>query len=204
MRLGLMDSRPWKRALLVFVLSGILGSCSPDDLLDVAYPDYITEQAIESASGAEALRVAAIGGFARFLNQGPAAVVNDALWSDQLVSARIFLDFLDHRTAYPTADDIGYIDWSEAHNQALRAVKAMTEYLPDGPDKDTKIGHMYVLDGVGMTILAELYCNGIPFGEVVDGQMVFEETPLTYNQVFERAIERLDAALAIRRLLEPR
>jgi starch-binding outer membrane protein, SusD/RagB family len=197
MRSGFIDSHPLGRALLVLLLSATVGGCSPDDLLDVEYPDFITEAAIGTSAGADALRIRAIGDFAQLFNGNMALATTGALWTDELASGRQQYDFFDNRANYRRDWDISFRHWSNLRNQSLRAVEAMTSFLPDGPDKSTKIGHMKALDGLGMVLMAEHYCSGIPIGRIEDGKMVFDETPLTYNQLFELGIQQLDAALAV-------
>lgn len=196
MRSRIRDPRPRGRALLMLALSGAVVSCSPNDLLEVENPDFITEESVGNAAGAEAFRVRAIGDFANLLNGAYNLVIGGALMSDELASGRQQLDWLDQR-AYDNTLDLSSASWSNVHNQAMRAVEALRKYLPDGADKSTKVGHMHMLDGMGMTLLAEHYCNGIPFGSIVDGEMVFEDPPLSYNQVFQRSIVQYDSALAI-------
>ena len=189
-------SRPWSRMFLALVLGGAVATCDPDDLLDVEYPDYITEESVGNAAGALAFYNRAIGDFAWMTNGAYNLVIGGGLMSDELASGRPALDFFDNRD-YQNNRDLSSTSWSRLHNQSIRAADAMNELLPEGEDKSTKVGHMHMLDGMGMTLLAEHYCNGIPFGSVVDGELAFEETPLSYNQVFERAITAFDAALAV-------
>jgi hypothetical protein len=187
--------RAWKGALLVLALMAVTG-CEPDKLLEVDTPDIITLDAINNAAGAEALRARAIGDLAVLVNGNLGLATTGALMADELASGRPQLDWLDNRN-YDETQDINFRQWASQKNSAERAIAALQKYLPAGADRDTKVGHMYMLLGMGMTLLAEHYCNGIPFGRVEDGQMVFEETPLTYTQVFERAIAHYDSALAI-------
>ena len=57
-------SRPWSRMFLALVLGGAVATCDPDDLLEVEYPDYITEESVGNAGGAIAFYNRAIGDFA--------------------------------------------------------------------------------------------------------------------------------------------
>jgi len=106
--------------------------------------------------------------------------------------------------------DLGTIQIDNAANQdafrLLQRARAAAECAASrfgelGPDEP---GHAEVLAlaGFSTVLLGEHYCSGIPFSTLNEsGQFEFG-TPLTTQQVFERAVERFTAALEVARTAE--
>src|SRR6185503_10324842 len=70
---------------------------------------------------------------------------------------------------------------------AIRAAEA---------DKVAEIAEQYFIMGYSEMLLAELFCNGAPLGETVDGQFTLG-TPKTNQEVFAIALAHLDTALSL-------
>src|SRR6185437_8536637 len=73
------------------------------------------------------------------------------------------------------------------------AIAAVQQYIPDST---ADLGEMYNSLAFLEMSLAENFCNGIPLGHTVSGEVTYG-APLTDAQVLDSAITHLDSALAI-------
>jgi starch-binding outer membrane protein, SusD/RagB family len=190
----------WPRAIWVApIVTGalLLAACSTKDLLTVETPDIITPDKINNAAGAEALRARAIGDFATLLNGNLGLANIGGLFADELVNARPGLDHIDQRK-YDETQNYNFSQWTAAKNRGERAIASLKKYLAAGADQNTKVGHMYTLVGMSHILVAEHFCNGIPFGRVSEtGDLEFEQTPASVEEVFRRAVAQFDSALQV-------
>jgi len=190
-------------ALAVGVLTA--AGCNPrDELLSPQQPGTILPGDISSAgvAGAEALRTGALGRFQQLSpgggngNQTEATLLGDLL-GDVWKSGDTFSQHneTDQRIVQTNNSVLStaYSDLTRSrgfYRDAIRAIKAAE------PDKSAEIAEQYFTMGYSEMLLAELFCNGTPLGETVDGQFTLG-TPLTNQQVFAVALTHLDSAIAL-------
>jgi hypothetical protein len=121
-----------------------------------------------------------------------------------------FTDELGNSETFPTRkeyDQRGPIDLKngtllavfrnlhQARRSAERAAAALKEFSAT-PATDTRIAETYSLAGFTYIAMGENYCSGVPVSEAeIDGSLTFGD-PLTTTDLFTRAIERFDSALA--------
>ena len=74
------------------------------------------------------------------------------------------------------------------YRDAINAIRAAE------PDKPAEIAEQYFIMGYSEMLLGELFCNGIPLSETIDGQFTYT-APLTNDQVWTIALTHLDSAL---------
>jgi hypothetical protein len=179
-----------------------LGAC--DDLLEPQQPGIITPGSVAEAgaTGAQALYVGALGALQSWTGGGSGAssqnlwVFADLLtdvWktSDTFVQ-RINMD----RRAVEDNDGVvegAYTDATQSRGFYRDALRSLRQFLPDEPEKQA---HMYFALGYTEMNMAEVFCNGIPLGETVNGQVTYTD-PLTNAQVFELALVHLDSAISL-------
>ena len=80
----------------------------------------------------------------------------------------------------------------QARGRARDAINALEQFDPSATGK-THIGEMYLQMGYIEEELSQAFCNGIPFGETVNGNPAVHQ-PLTDAQGFALAIARFDTA----------
>jgi hypothetical protein len=72
---------------------------------------------------------------------------------------------------------------------------AITSIRAAEPDKAAEIAEQYFVMGYSEMLLAELFCNGTPLGETINGEFTLGK-PLTNQEVFAIALVHLDSALS--------
>ena len=176
-----------------------LGACSTDKLTEVQTPDQITPEQANSATGAAALRAAALGNFANYFagdNAGGGVGMNIAtgLLGDEMITARGGTEHLDTRAVneavFPATV---WATFGQANTQIIRAIKTVKQYTPDGASKTSQIAQLYMLQGFTYVIAGESFCNGIPVGNADDANPKTEI--LSNSQLFDKAIAYFDTAL---------
>jgi hypothetical protein len=172
-----------------------------DTLLDAPIPTVIDPSAVQSADGAEALRIGAIGRL-RQITAGSGA--GDSPWmfagliTDEWKSSDTFSqrNETDQRLVQTNNSNLTPIlrDLYRARNSAREALNALTEFKPD---PSANLGQMYFVMAMGELYLAEWFCNGIPLGDASTGAAVYGETAYTNAEVYAIAKAHLDSALTL-------
>src|SRR5665213_2457651 len=86
--------------------------------------------------------------------------------------------------------------YTAAQNSRGRFYDAINALTTASPDKKSEIAEMYWGVGLVEMSLSEVFCNGVPFGSVVNGSPVYTD-PLTNQQGFALSITHFDSALAL-------
>lgn len=182
-----------------------LAACSRGDLLEVATPDQITPDVAASAVGANAQRVSAIGNFAFFYGGDyggsfHGVSITSGLLSDEMEQARGGTEHVDSRAQNEALNPLTttWASVGQANTQLIRAIKAVGQYAPEGTTtekstKATQIAQLYALRGMLLTIVGEIYCNGVPIGDANDTDP--KTDILTNAQLWTRALSQFDSAL---------
>lgn len=196
-----MNMRPICLALTGALLIP-LAACEPGDLLEVKDPDVVSPGGFQDETALPAVHAAAIGDFAVSYagdpDQGDAGqVLMSGLVTDEFYHTGTFdtRESLDRRLLSETNPHVEstFRALHRARVSAERAANLFAEFAPDDED------HAEVLNLAGFTyvMFGENYCSGVPFSRVADdGSLEFGE-PETTTQVFTRAVDRFDAALAV-------
>ncbi len=209
-------ARPTPRRARVpaVVVAGLLGAaaCRPADVLNVPAPAGVADpNAFHDATGAQALRIGAIGVLANAVGTGTvlgptAGVVQDGgFLGDEFNYTPVFLYFyhpVDSRnTGLVTsigsgvyATDGAYIALQKARITALDAARALQGY--GGSAARSQVGEMYALAGYTELFLAEGYCSGVPLSQLTPGTGVQLGVPLTTDSLFAVAALAFDTALS--------
>lgn len=194
-----------RRALWLAAALLPFAACSRADLLEVATPDQITPDMAASAVGANALRVSAIGNFAFFYGGDyggsfHGVSITSGLLSDEMEQARGGTEHVDSRAQNEAVQPLT-TTWSsvgQANTQLIRAIKALRQYAPEGTTaekntKATQIAQLYALRGMLLTIVGEIYCNGVPIGDANDASP--KTDVLTNAQLWDRALGQFDSSV---------
>jgi hypothetical protein len=175
-----------------------------DTFLSPQQPGTILPSDISSAgvAGAEAIRVGALGRFQQVSpgggngNQTEATLLGDLL-GDVWKSGDTFTQHneTDQRSINTNNSVLStaYSDLNRSrgfYRDAIRAIKAVE------PEKTAEIAEQYFVMGYSEMLLGELFCNGIPLSETVNGSYTYSK-PLTNQEVFAVAITHFDSALTL-------
>ncbi len=185
------------------VLGGLLlGACSThDELLAPQNPGVISPASTANTSAADALYVGALGRWKNAMNGNGGnteALWNwEALFTDEDMSADTFSqrDDADQRNS-ATNDGVLtpiYGNAQQIRGFARSAINGLLAF-DKSPLGVQHVGEMYLEMGYTEMELSEVFCNGIPFGETVNGVPQYT-APLTDAQGFALALSRLDTAL---------
>jgi len=174
-----------------------LASCARSDLLGVSTPDAITTSNLNSADGAEGLRVGAIRNFKLMTALDESSWFYGGLLVDEWKSADTFIqrDETDQRTVSEDNSlvTVAYRDIHRARIQAYQAAGALDTYKPTSKGE---IGEMWFIKGYAELQSASDFCNGQPFADLSSGSPDLG-TPLAGADAFKLALASFDTALSI-------
>jgi hypothetical protein len=172
-----------------------------DTLLDAPIPTVIDPSAVQSADGAEALR---IGAFSRLRTITAGSGSGDSPWmfagllTDEWKSSDTFSqrNETDQRLVQTNNANLTPIlrDLYRTRNSAREALNALNQYKKDPA---YNLGQMYFTMAMGELYLAEWFCNGIPLGDASTGAAVYGTTSYTNAEVYAIAKAHLDSALTL-------
>lgn len=180
------------------------GACNVrDEFLSPQQPGTILPGDIAGAgvAGAEAIRVGALGRFQQLTpgggngNQTEATLLGDLL-ADVWKSGDTFSQHNETDQRVVTTNNsvlsTAYSDLTRSRGFYRDAINAI---LAVEADKKAEVAEQYFAMGYSEMLLAELFCNGTPLGETVNGQFTLG-TPKTNAEVYAVALAHLDTALA--------
>lgn len=182
-----------------------LTACS--GLLDVETPDIARPEDLTSGPGLAALRAGAFGDFS--LTYGGDASPSDAQ-EGQILATGLFTDEFKktgtdpQRIAYdarrPDPNGVGakltnfFANLHRARYAAEATAAAYTAAAPD--DMDDVVAEMMNLSGFVYVFLGETFCSGVPVSTLTSSGDIEYGAGLTTEELFQRAVERFDAAIA--------
>lgn len=190
-------------ALVALAWLALPVACSnvKDTLLDAPIPTIIDPSAVQSADGAEALRIGALGrlrGLTAGSGSGDSPWMFAGLLTDEWKSSDTFLERnqADQRAVLENNANLGPVfrDLFRARTSAKEAIAALNQYKPT---PSANIGQMYFVMALAESYLGEWFCNGIPLGDASSGVPQYGDTQLTNAQIFAVALAHLDTGLAL-------
>lgn len=193
----------WGVAAATVVAGGVLATAcnAKQELLAPQQPGVIPPSAVTSATAADALYTGAMGRFVRAMNYGTGGNQEglwnwEALFTDEVRSADTFSQRNDaDQRNLATNDGVMtpiYQQTQQVRGRARDAINALLKYDASATGKQ-HVGEMFYVMGYTELLLNQAFCNGVPFGETVDGQPVYGQ-PLTNADGFKLAIAHLDSA----------
>ncbi len=184
-------------ALALGLGMALTAACSPTDILDVEDPDIIAPSDVESAAGANAVRIGAIGRFVSATTGSGEFFMLSGLFADEWINGDSFIarQEIDQRIITPQNSflETANRQLHRARLSAEQAVALLDEYAPNAPGWHT--GEMYFVQSFVRNTIAEHYCSGVIFSTVEDGQVEFG-SPVTTTQAFESALALTNQGLA--------
>src|SRR6185437_12820977 len=161
-------------AVLLVLATGALTACNKDKILTVTDPDIINPGAVQSAEGAEALRVGALnrisdvtGGLqgSGSLNEGIfhfSGVVADEWRSTDTFVQR---DEADSRSI-TEANTAMTLEARGLHRTRIAASQAIPLLRQFKPANISDVGQMFWVQGWAEMSIAENFCNGMPLSSL--------------------------------------
>ncbi len=191
-------------ALGVATLSA-LGACDAGALLEVTDPDIINPSDVQSAAGANAVRIGAIarltaattgGGLTNGGANSEGLFLLSGLFTDEWQNGDSFIarQEVDQRVITPQNTFLTDVNRNlqRARLAAAQAVRLLRQYVPTASATD--VAEMYFIQAYVETIIGEHYCNGLVLGNLSDPEQY--GVRITTAAAFEQALAHADSGLA--------
>lgn len=174
---------------LVAGMTALVAACSPTEILEVEDPDIINPGNVQSAAGAEAVRLGALSRFNGATSGDESLFFLGGLFSDEWVNGDSFIarQEVDQRVITPENTFVTAAN-RQLHRARLSAQQAaglIRAYNPAAPG--WHVAEMSMIQAYAITLLAEHFCDGLVFSDVVDGREEYG-SPITTTAAFERAL----------------
>lgn len=185
-----------RAAAIGTLLAATLTAGCRDTLLGVVTPDIIKPSDLNSAGGAEGLRVGAIGRLAAMTAGDESSWLYGGLLVDEYKSGDTFIqrDQADSRSIDPSNSFVAsaYRDITRARTDAYQALQSLKTYEPTAVSYQ---GQMWFVEGFAELQAAADFCNGITFADLSTSPPT-AGTPMSDSAVFTMALAAFDSALA--------
>jgi starch-binding outer membrane protein, SusD/RagB family len=188
-----------RAAGLALVAAGLLLTTSCEtDLLVVETPDIIDPGDVQSAAGANAVRIGALARFVQATTGTESLLLLGGLFTDEWVNGDTFIarheldrrDVKDDNTFLTTASR----NLHRARLSAQQAIVLLDRWLPNAPA--WQVAEMHFMLAYLENLAAEHYCDGLVFSTVIDGLETFG-VPTTTVAAFEQALGHADNGLRL-------
>lgn len=179
-----------------------LAACNPTDVLEVHDPDIIDPSSVQSAAGADAVRLGAIGRLNAATSGGSSATEGlfllSGLFADEWNNGDSFIARweVDQRSITPQNNFLTDMDrlLQRSRVSASQAVGLLQQFKPTGAVAD--VAEMYFVQAYVENAIGEHYCNGLVLSNVVDGVEQYG-SPMSTQAAFELALAHADSGLAL-------
>lgn len=192
--------RIFRSAALSTLAAGVVAvsACSPTDILDVTDPDIINPADVQSAAGANAVRLGALARLTTATSGSGEFFMLSGMFADEYINGDSFIarQEIDQRiiTVQNNFLTDANRDLHRARLSGEQAVELLTEFSPNAPG--WHVAEMYFVQAYVKNLMAEHYCNGLVFSTVVDGREEFG-TPVSTTETFEQALAHVTTGLPL-------
>jgi hypothetical protein len=200
-----MIARLRRRVTFTLLASLAIAGCSSEQILDVDVQDEIDPSNVQSASGANAVRIGALarlnaatsGTTSGLIGGTEGLFLLGGLLADEYNNGDSFIarQEIDQRTV--TTANTFLTDANRVLHRtrlaAEQAIDLLAQYNPSAPA--WQVGEMYFVQAYVINLLAEHYCDGLVFSTVIDGREEYG-VPITTAAAFERALALATDGLA--------
>ena len=194
----LMARSHWRHALLSGVLAVAASSCGPSEFLGIEDPDIINPSNVQSAAGANAVRLGALARLNSASSGGESLVLLGGLFTDEWINGDSFIGRQEVDQRVITVQNSFVTDASRslhrARLSAQQAIELLAEFAPAAPGWQP--AEMFLVQAYIENMTAETFCNGLVFSTVIDGDEVYG-TPMTTTDAFNRALAHADSGLTL-------
>jgi hypothetical protein len=188
------------RALMVAAAASTiaLAACSPTDVLEVTDPDIVNPADVQSAAGANAVRIGALARFNTATSGGESLFLLGGLFADEWVNGDSFIARQEIDQRVVTVNNGFLTDANRALHRARlsaeQALQLLERWDPNAPGWQP--AEMQFVQAFVINIIGEHYCDGVVFSTVVDGREEYG-TQITTAAAFQRALEHATDGLAM-------
>jgi hypothetical protein len=179
-----------------------LAACRPTEVLEVQDPDIINPSDVQSAAGANAVRLGAIGRFTDALTcagcSSEGLFLLSGLFADEWNNGDSFIARweVDQRSITPQNNFLTDMNrmLQRSRASANQAIGLLQKFKPTGAVAD--VAEMYFIEAYVENAIGEHYCNGLVLSSMVDGVEQYG-SPSTTQAAFELALAHADSGLAL-------
>lgn len=182
----------------LFSVTLSLTGCSPEQVLQVETPDIIEPGNVQSAAGAQGVRVGALARLAAATSGSESLFLLGGLFADEWNNGDSFIARQEVDQRVVTVQNNFLTDANRVLHRtriaAEQAVELLTEFDPDAAR--WQVAEMHFLQAYTVNLMAEHYCDGLVFSTLVDGVEQYGQ-PMTTTAAFERALKHAEDGLAL-------
>jgi starch-binding outer membrane protein, SusD/RagB family len=171
-------------------------ACDTGELLQVETPDIIDPSSVQSAAGAEAVRIGALARFVQATTGTESLLLLGGLFADEWVNGDTFIarQEIDRRAV---TEDNTFLTTAarnlhRARLSAEQAIDLLAQHSPNAPG--WQVAEMYFIQAYLMNLAGEMYCDGLVFSTVTAQGEQFG-SPMMTTAAFEQALARADEGL---------
>jgi len=191
-------SRTRFRHVLLCAFALASTSCDTTEFLGIEDPDIINPSNVQSAAGANAVRLGALARLNQATSGGESLLLLGGLFTDEWINGDSFIgrQEVDQRTI--TIQNSFVTDASRSLHRARlaahQALDLLAEFAPTAPGWQS--AEMFLVEAYIENLAAENFCNGLVFSGVIDGVEVYG-SPMTTADAFSRALAHADSGIAL-------
>jgi starch-binding outer membrane protein, SusD/RagB family len=187
-----------RSAGLLLAALTLSGGCAPSDVLDVQDPDIINPADVQSPAGADAVRLGALARFTSATSGAEGLFLLGGLFADEWVNGDSFIARQEIDQRVITIQNNFLTDANRvlhrARLSAQQAIELLEKYNPSAPAY--QVAEMYFVQAYVINMMAEHYCDGLIFSDVVAGREEYG-SPITTAAAFNRALTLANDGLAL-------
>jgi hypothetical protein len=188
---------PHMRRVVALTITASLVACEPTEFLTIEDPDIVNPSNVQSAAGANAVRLGAIGRLNSATSGDESFFLLGGLFADEWNNGDSFIgrQEIDQRvvTFQNTFLTAAVRQAHRARLSAEQAVGLLEEFVPTNLAQRAE---MFWVQAFVINMLAEHMCNGLAFSTVVNGVEEFG-TQKTTTEAFEMALAKANDGLAL-------
>lgn len=193
------SGRTAARAMIALSFATLaVGGCSPERLLDVESPDIIEPANVQSAAGAQGVRIGALARLASATSGSESLFLLGGLFADEWNNGDSFIARQEIDQRVITMQNNFLTDANRVLHRtriaAEQAVELLAKYDPEAAR--WQVAEMHFLQAYTVNLMAEHYCDGLVFSTLVEGVEQYGQ-PITTTAAFERALKHAEDGIAL-------
>ena len=194
----LMARSHWRHVMVLGALALASTACDTTEFLGVEDPDIINPSNVQSAAGANAVRLGALSRLNSASSGGESMLLLGGLFTDEWINGDSFIGRQEVDQRVITVQNSFVTDASRslhrARLSAQQAIELLSEFAPTAPGWQP--AEMYLVQAYIENLAAEHFCNGLVFSSVIDGAEVYG-SPITTADAFAKALAHADSGLTL-------
>jgi hypothetical protein len=188
----------WRHVMVLGALALASTACDTTEFLGVEDPDIINPSNVQSAAGANAVRLGALSRLNSASSGGESLLLLGGLFTDEWINGDSFIGRQEVDQRVITVQNSFVTDASRslhrARLSAQQAIELLSEFAPTAPGWQP--AEMYLVQAYIENLAAEHFCNGLVFSTVIDGAEVYG-SPITTADAFAKALAHADSGLTL-------